>query len=418
MRKIFLGVLALAVVIGVLCFTSEVYCVEETATPKLIKEVDKGKLYSLNGIKMLVLSGTFNEMGRQYGALLGKEISGLYETAINKTFIKSGLFSQEELDLFADNTFKSLPVRQKELIRGISSASSLKQEKVVLASNLIMVQILARKKFNGSLNSCTSAAVWGKYTADGEVFTARDYDFPSIFRALAKDYAVIVVYKPSDGSNAVGGICLAGAISFIDAMSDKGIYVESNNGADSGGLVMFNARTEATSQIMNIIFDAADSEEFNSMINSTRFSYPFILMEADRSSACYYEIAPWDAHRRDAKDVPAIAAGNQFDDPAWGILSLPSPAAWYSSLRESNLLNLAKGGSFPINEKHMMSILDIPLYNEDEYVGKGAAVLKKKPKDDEVTVWQVVTHPASLRMWVRFPTLCDWVFVDLKEWFK
>ena len=35
---------------------------------------------------------------------------------------------------------------------------------------------------------------------------------------------------------------------------------------------------------------------------------------------------------------------------------------------------------------YMMSILDMPLYNEDGSLGKGAAVLKKNSKDDEVTI--------------------------------
>jgi hypothetical protein len=418
MRKL-LFALALTFVIGALCPASVVYSAAKTTAPEPVKKFDKGNLYNLSGIKMLVLSGTFNEMGRQYGTLLGKEISALYDVAIDKAFIKSGLFSQEELDLFAKSIFKSMPSRQKELIRGISAASGLKQEKAVLAANLIMVQILARKKFGGNISSCTSAAIWGKYTVDGKVLTARDYDFPDLFRQMAKDYAVLVVFKPSDGSNAVGGICLAGAISFTDALNDKGIYIEGNNGSDSAGLIMFNSRTETTTQIMNILFDAEDSEGFNSMMNSTRFSYPFILMVADGLSVRYYEIATWDVHRRDAKNDTAIVAANQFSDPAWGILSLPSPAAWYSTYRESKLLSLAKGANTPVDEKHMMSILDIPFYNEDGSLSnKGVAVLKKDPKDDEVTVWQVITRPADLKMWVRLPTLTNWVFFDLKEWFK
>ncbi len=418
MRKLIWGTLFLALATVTLCAASNGYCKTDTATPKLIKKSDKGKLYALNGVKMLVLSGTFSEMGRQYGALLGNEISGLYETAIEKSFIKNGLFSLEELNLFAASIFKTLPMRQKELIRGMSSASGLKQEKIVLAANIVTVQILARKKFGGNTNACTSVAVWGKYTNDEKTLTARNYDFPVIFRELAKDYAVIIVFKPSDGSNAVAGIGFAGTVSFIDALNDKGIYIEANNAADSAGLVMFNARTEATTQAVNILFDATDSTEFNALMNSTRFSYSAILMAADSSTAQYYEIASWDIHKRDSAGIPIIAAGNQFNDPAWGILSLPSPAAWYSSLRENNIINLVKSRRAAVDAKHMMAILDAPFYNEDGTVGTGVSVLKKNPKDDEVTVWQVVTHPASLEMWVRFPMLSNWIFIDLKKWFR
>ena len=109
MKKI-LFVLALAVVIGAGCPVSAGYCAANSAAPELVKKVDKGKLYNLHGIKMLVLSGTFDEMGRQYGALLGKEISGLYDAAVDKAFVKSGLFSQKEMDEYARMIFKTLPV--------------------------------------------------------------------------------------------------------------------------------------------------------------------------------------------------------------------------------------------------------------------------------------------------------------------
>lgn len=41
-------------------------------------------------MKMVVLSGAFKEMGRQYGALLGEEISRLYKSAVDKAFVKIG----------------------------------------------------------------------------------------------------------------------------------------------------------------------------------------------------------------------------------------------------------------------------------------------------------------------------------------
>ena len=67
----------------------------------------------------------------------------------------------------------------------------------------------------------------------------------------------------------------------------------------------------------------------------------------------------------------------------------------------------------------MMSILNVTLYNEKDWtLGKGTAVIKKNPNDDEVTVWQVVTKPSERKLWLRLPTITNWVLFDFAQWFK
>jgi hypothetical protein len=387
--------------------------------PKPIRQEGNGRLYNQGGLPVAVLSGTFHDMGRQYGALLAKEIRGTYDFAIRDCFIKSGQFQQAELDALADGLYKTLPMRQKELLRGIAETVHMTRQEATLTANIAAVQIVARKKYGGTISSCTSGAAWGKYTADGKVITARDFDYPDSFRRLARDYRVMVVYKPTDGSNAVAGLTIAGGISLLDAMNSKGLYIEQNNGADSGGMILFANRTDASTQVNNVLFDASDSDEFRHLMESTRFNYPLIIMQADATAARFYETCTWDLQVREAQGDPIIAVANQFLHPAWGMLSLPSPAAWYSSYRWETLVKLMKQapGSV-VDEKSLMGALDIPFYNEDGSVGKGVAVLKKNPKDDEVTVWQVITRPSERKMWVRFPTLTGWIPLDLNEWFK
>lgn len=387
---------------------------------KLVAQSGNGTLYDMNGVRLLVLSGTFNEMGRQYGALLGKDIARLYDLAIDRAFIKSGMFTQEELDNFAANSFKTMPVRQKELIRGMAATSGLSKEKTILASDLVMVQILARKKFGGNTAACTSVAAWGKHTTDGKVVTARNFDFPNLFRSMLKDFGTVVVFNPTDGSNSVAGLGLTGSIYFVDAINSKGIYTEVNNAADSAGLVMFSGRTQTGSQLINLLFDADDAQELYTIANSTRFGYSAILMVADQNTASFCELSCWDSRKREAANNDnVIAAANQFDDPAWGLLSLPSPAAWYSAYRESALLKMVTSTpARSVNPQSMMSILNVPFYNSDGSIGKGVSVIDKNPKDDEVTVWQVITQPESLKLWFRYPALNNWQLVDLNKFFN
>lgn len=412
---LFLKVAASALLLATLWGAS----VPGEAAAKLLKQDGAGRLYDQDGLPVVVLAGTFHEMGRQYGALLGDRIRGTYDAAIRDCFIKSGQFRQAELDELADGLYRTLPMRQKELLRGIAEAARITRQEAVLTANIAAVQIVARKKFGGTISSCTSGAAWGRHTADGKVITARDFDYPDIFRRLARDFRLMVVYKPTDGSNAVAGLTLAGGISLLDAMNSKGLYIEQNNGADSGGMIMFPNRTDVSTQVNNVLFDASDSEQFRALMESTRFNYPIILMQADAAATRYYETSTWDMQRREAQGETLIGAANQFMHPAWGMLSLPSPAAWYSTLRCETLLRLMRETpGRAVDEKRLMEVLDLPFYNEDGSIGKGVAVLKKNPKDDEVTVWQVITRPSERKMWVRFPTLTGWIPVDLDTWFK
>ena len=384
-----------------------------------VRQAGGGSLDSSNGVRTLTLSGTFYEMGRQYGVLLGKDIQRMYDTAVGNAFLKTGFFSETELNSFADQTFATMPMRQKELIRGMVAGSGLSQHKVVLASDIVMVQILARKKAEGASSACTTGAAWGKYTAAGNLYTVRNFDFPNLFRSLLKDNALIVIFNPTDGSNSVGGIGLVGSIYFVDMINSKGLYLETNNAAESAGLVLYSHRTQAGSQLINMLFDADNEKEFYNYAMSTRFSYSIVMLVADKQSASIYELAGWDMRKRMAANNTVISCANQFEDPSWGLMNLPSPAAWYSSFRSAAMhkaLQSAPAGG--VNLDYIKKMLDVPLYNSDGTLGTGFSVLAKNPKDDEVTVWQTITEPDKLQMWLRFPTITDWQLIDFGRYFK
>jgi hypothetical protein len=236
-------------IIGPVVFLSLLLAVPAMGGPvasRLLKQDGNGKLYNHDGLRVAVLSGTFHEMGRQYGTLLGDEIRGAYQSGIVKSFVDnpSHLFTIDELNALGDALFKTLPMRQKELLRGISEGARISLQEAILAAEIPAVQIVVRKKFGGTSTSCTSGAAWGRYTADGKVITVRNFDYPTMFRNLLIEYRVLVVLKPSDGSHSVAGLGFAGNVSFGDTMNDQGLYVETNNAGDSGGLVMYPNRTD------------------------------------------------------------------------------------------------------------------------------------------------------------------------------
>jgi hypothetical protein len=262
-------------------------------------------------------------------------------------------------------------------------------------------------------------ATWGNYTANRRTYTARNFDFPNIYREVSKNnLEILLVLKPNDGSNYVAGVCYAGMIQFLDAMNDKGLYTENNNGAGSEGLVIYSDRAMILDEVMNMLLDADNIDSFEGRLRTTRSGYPMIFMSAGPDDACYFEAGTTDTKKRVAGEDGLISAANQFLEPSWHITPLKSPAVWYSEARQNALEALAKAHKGRIDEKIMMKIFDERLFNKDGSIGKGASVIEKNPKDDEVTVHQVVTCPSERKMWVRIPTYTDWILFDLNKVFR
>ena len=266
----------------------------------------------------------------------------------------------------------------------------------------------------GAINSCTSMAVWGKYTKDGKTLTLHNFDSPSIIRDLFNKFGIVILFKPTDGSNTLMGPGrLPGTVSMIDILNSKGVYTEVNNAAGSAGPVVNLNNPEITMQFTNLMFEVENNVEYAKRMLATKASYPLILMSAGAMKAQYLEMS-----FNDAKTVEGtggvIASANQFQNQDWGFLTLGGKAAWHSDIRQNNFLKLADKDKGKIDEKVMMQIADAPLFCKDGTYSNGASVLELVGDTKrQVTVWQVITHPANNLMWVRIPGYTSWVKLDM-----
>lgn len=294
---------------------------------KRVKEYRGGTLYECNGMKMVVLRGNYREMGRQYGGLLKNEIQAFYDGMINKFVLKSGAFNEADLqELLVQPAIKTLAKRQSEMLKGMAEETGLSFEKHALLNSNILVLMYMRKIGAGNAAACTSIAAWGDYTVKGRTYTARNFDFPNIYRELLKSFGLVMVLKPNDGSNSIAGVNIAGMVGFFDGMNDKGLYIEGNNAADSEGLVIYADRSLIFGEVVNMLMDADNIDAFEGRLRTTRASYPLILMAAGPDSACYFENGTTDTKKRTAKEEGLISAANQFLEPSWHIIPMKDRA--------------------------------------------------------------------------------------------
>ena len=221
---------------------------EKAIQKELIARHDKGALFTYaaacGSIPVAVLSGTPEEMGRQYGALVGKSIlsnaerllqifanAGIPRTIVER--IMSGAY--ERMAPFVPDTFKT---EMQGVVEGAVSAGiplSLDTLRWLVAStNLDMYNrderliefldadtlSLLEGMSGQTPMQCTFFALWGSRTVDGKMLSMRNLDWLS--QTGMHEDRLITVYRPSEGQSLVS-MGYAGVLGCLAGMNAAGI---------------------------------------------------------------------------------------------------------------------------------------------------------------------------------------------------
>jgi len=167
----------------------------------------QGKLYKAGKINVVVLEGTYEEMGRQYGALLKDELNanynGIMEGLKKMTGVTSKNFYEEVKEIQDEGSqyYNTYPEKYKKIVEGLAETSGLGIEKAKFLTSqetYVFAALIAMSKginISGAAN-CSGIAAWKDYTADGRMIFGRNYDLGPVNH----EYATLVVYNPVDGS--------------------------------------------------------------------------------------------------------------------------------------------------------------------------------------------------------------------------
>ena len=93
---------------------------------------EKGSKTKNGKLSVIELSGTWREMGRQYGALMADELRDIYERGVGR--LTGAAENAEELALTAAKFFANYPYKFKSLMRGMSETSGLTLDELKLRS--------------------------------------------------------------------------------------------------------------------------------------------------------------------------------------------------------------------------------------------------------------------------------------------
>ena len=361
-----------------------------------VASFEGGQRYQAGDYPVIILTGSYRQMGRQYGGLMKTELSEEY-TFILDTLTKRG-YKQEEIRQIGRDIPAYYPQRVKEIFSGMSETSGLTPDDIAVIYYGAIFQLMATPPVPAS---CSYLAAWGNYTTDGSVIASRNWDLDDAVLPYTKWY-VLAVYRPTDGSNGVATWSPAG-MRPETFMNSKGLFIADDN---SGlGDAAPETRPEFITEYYRFMLDYSDLKGLDAGIRGTSPDVAWIVDVAGPDGAYVYEKMTNKTLQRTGDGV--IAAANHFVDPSW---NLPAPPE-HSLSRYNNLFRLAGEAKGSIDAIKMMQIRDVCLENGGAKFCHSLLFGNKYSSNH-----QVVFVPRTQTLWMKAMDR-DWQKVELRPLF-
>jgi hypothetical protein len=389
---------AAILVLGIFACVVSAFPVFAAGDVKYQSSFEGGNLYRAGEIRVVELTGSYWQMGRQYGALLKEDMQAML-SAIGKVFLNNPdekrRMTQAQLDTIAQALFDRYPQRYREILSGIAETSGLGLDKVLLINALEWFPKINRLSYG----RCSGIAVWGPYT-NGPALFGRNNDDDPVYFEFAR--MVVAVFRPNDGSIPTALINYPGVIYNATGINADGLFIELNAGNEMGFALN---RVSIFTTLFSYLQEYHNLTELDRAMRSTLVDLGAIINVADPTRGYSYECSLWDTKRRDQDEAGIIAAANAFSLPDWNITPLdPKKDPGANEIRKKNLLKLGaryKGAITP--DVMMKDIMDVKMPDGAAHPG---------------TIYQVVAAPAELKIWIKVPGRVDWTEVPLGPLFR
>ncbi len=393
-----------------------------------VAEFEGGQLYKQNAIHIVVLNGTYYEMGRQYGHLLKEQINWHFNELKNDFMVQTAgnnpvdqpapLMNHDELTkLFMAGFYNALPYDHKQMIKGAAETSGLALEDMVFMDCMLQAVL-----YSAGITGCTSAAVWDDASADGRLYTGRNHDFGKAWRERLGKIAVVRITNPANSDISVAAFTRAGQVTTaIDLMNSKGLYVEFNN-ADNIRPESLPTKMRGTDNLaFSLVSEYQSVEELNIIVPSLRSNDALLMLVADPTQAKYFEISPSFSVRTEPQFLNGhlTSRANHALHPLWNmdVDSDPDRAIAFSKVRRANFVNYLSEDPSSNNDAKMRTFLSKEVIVDGKISDGAACIMEPAVKVQDWTSYQTVTIPAELKVYWRIPTHTPWLEIDLAKYF-
>jgi hypothetical protein len=232
----------------------------------------KGRLEVIDGTRVLFLSGSPEEMGRQHGLLLKKSIRNmvdriLYGVGVGSSFGKGKWFFRE----IEEAQQRLAPHMRPEYLQemdALAFAAGIEKEEARLAN------------YFPELFHCSGFALFGDATTGGRMYHGRILDY---LRGVGLEQnAVVMVMKPERG-HAWVNISYAGFVGSVTAMNEKHIAIGEMGGRGEG-----NWDGKPMAQLVREVMEGASTidEALEIMRNGKRTcEYYYVISDGKKQRA-------------------------------------------------------------------------------------------------------------------------------------
>ena len=372
-------------------------CKSICSDPSPTNEFEGGRKYIYDYVPTVVLSGNWQQMGRQYGYFLSNDIRAIYTMVApykDKNNRGCGKVNSEIIEDF----YQSYPQRFKEFFHGVAETSGLTLEQLKVANSLEIVLMFGSSFYN---TRCSALSVWGDYSPNGKLVYGRNYDYNNEFLPL-NDHIAVAVFHPNNGDIPFAMCTWAGCIYASSGINQKGIFAEENDCSPhdkqaagfyiTGDHLNMKNWVKDDALLLSMLTQAGTMDEADSWMKNNLPCYPHNIGLADKSEArCYQwnisERIPHSPYVRQENGLMA-QTNHYFVIPAgWDLEpyieqdSTGSKIPGGSIPRLTNLLHLASQFKGSINLARMCEIMDVKFENG------GATV--------DGTLYQIVCEPET-----------------------
>ena len=283
-----------------------------TGERRVVATEGRGRLELIEGTRVLLVAGTPEEMGRQHGALLQRQVRDdvrqvLYGIGVGGSLARGDWF------------FGEMERAQQRLLPHMDARYLREMDALALAAGLSPQEVRMANLFP-ELFHCSGFAIYGDATTGGRLYHGRVLDY---FRGQGLEQnAVVIVFRPDDG-NAWVDISYAGFVGSVTAMNEKQVAIGEVGGRGEG---QWDGKPMA--QLVREVMERADTiDEAVEILRAVprTCEYYYVISDGKSRRAVAIHATPkefetaWagETHplvKHPIKDVAVVSGGDRYEE--------------------------------------------------------------------------------------------------------